>query len=601
MFRVQVDKTTPRVIETESVTSGSSNVYDMEFVFSPDWDGFEKTVIFLLNPGTDGSSQASFDVILDESNRCKLPWELFEEPDNEIYFGVFGIKDTHTILPTTAVSLTTVIRGVLRSDTAPSDPSPDVYQQILAKVSEIYEAIASGMLKGEKGDRGIKGEKGDRGERGFTGDKGPKGDQGVPGPQGEKGIQGETGDSGVYIGTEEPTDPDINVWINPSGTADADISFGVTSFNARNGDVLPQKGDYTAVDVGAVPETRTINSHELSSDVTLTAEDVNAVPTTRTINTKPLSSDISLTAEDIGARPNDWVPTMEEIGIDPSDLAPTPEAIGAVPDTRTINGKPLSSDITLTAEDIGVNFDGLVPNTRTVNGQALSSDITLNAANVGARSDTWLPTASEIGAVPTSRTVNGKALSSDISLTASDVSARPSNWTPTASDVGALPIAGGTLTGNLRIKGSGNYGTMINLGDSDYVHFSEPTDDCLEIKAKKINFVVSDTTDAKFTLNGAAIGGGSGHTLINSPYLSAKGFGSATVKRFKMYLITVENGPASVFYIDRMVLNKDYGLMGDLSSLSSYITVKKTSNSELQFFNAYPTDYTIDIFELDAI
>lgn len=25
------------------------------------------------------------------------------------------------------------------------------------------------------------------------------------------------GESGVYIGTEEPTDPDINVWIDPSG------------------------------------------------------------------------------------------------------------------------------------------------------------------------------------------------------------------------------------------------------------------------------------------------------------------------------------------------------------------------------------------------
>ena len=60
-------------------------------------------------------------------------------------------------------------------------------------------------------------------------------------------------------------------------------------------------------------------------------------------------------------------------------------------------------------------------------------------------------TASQVGAVPTSRTVNGKPLSSDVTLT--------------ATDVGALPTAGGTLTGDLRIKGSGNYGTKINLGD----------------------------------------------------------------------------------------------------------------------------------------
>lgn len=31
-------------------------------------------------------------------------------------------------------------------------------------------------------------------------------------------IRGATGDSGVYVGTTEPTDPDVNVWLNPDGT-----------------------------------------------------------------------------------------------------------------------------------------------------------------------------------------------------------------------------------------------------------------------------------------------------------------------------------------------------------------------------------------------
>ena len=33
-----------------------------------------------------------------------------------------------------------------------------------------------------------------------------------------KGNQGETGPSGVYIGTTEPTDPAVEVWLNPDGT-----------------------------------------------------------------------------------------------------------------------------------------------------------------------------------------------------------------------------------------------------------------------------------------------------------------------------------------------------------------------------------------------
>ena len=74
----------------------------------------------------------------------------------------------------------------------------------------------------------------------------------------------------------------------------------------------------------------------------------------------------------------------------------------AVPTTRKVNGKALSSDITLTASDVSA-----VPTTRTVNGKALSSDITLSATDVSA--------------VPTTRKVNGKDLSSDIVLSSRDV------------------------------------------------------------------------------------------------------------------------------------------------------------------------------------
>lgn len=58
------------------------------------------------------------------------------------------------------------------------------------------------------------------------------------------------------------------------------------------GDVMNKFNDY-------VPNTRTINSKPLSSDISLTYTDVNAVPTTRTVNGKPLSQ--NLTAADIGA------------------------------------------------------------------------------------------------------------------------------------------------------------------------------------------------------------------------------------------------------------------------------------------------------------
>lgn len=39
-------------------------------------------------------------------------------------------------------------------------------------------------------------------------------------------IKGETGSSGVYVGTDEPTDPNVNVWIDPDGGAEITIWEG---------------------------------------------------------------------------------------------------------------------------------------------------------------------------------------------------------------------------------------------------------------------------------------------------------------------------------------------------------------------------------------
>lgn len=76
--------------------------------------------------------------------------------------------------------------------------------------------------KGEKGEQGIQGERGPQGIQGPQGPQGPKGnqgDRGLTGPKGDKGEKGETGNSGVYVGTTEPVDEDINVWLNPDGNS----------------------------------------------------------------------------------------------------------------------------------------------------------------------------------------------------------------------------------------------------------------------------------------------------------------------------------------------------------------------------------------------
>lgn len=62
------------------------------------------------------------------------------------------------------------------------------------------------------------------------------------------------------------------------------------------------------------------------------------------------------------------------------------------------------------------------------------------------------------------------------------------------------------VTGNLRLKGSGNYGNTLYFGDSTYCYISEATDDVMTIKANKVNVQAT----GGFTVNGSAVGGSGG-------------------------------------------------------------------------------------------
>ncbi len=120
--------------------------------------------------------------------------------------------------------------------------------------------------------------------------------------------------------------------------------------------------------------------------------------------------------------------------------------IGAVPVSRTINGKSLASDITLSAENVGA-----VPTERTVNSKNLSSNITL--------------TATDVGAVNSALKINGKSINNptesgaNITLGVSDISGAVStvagvspdssgNVSLTASNVGAIENKAGAITSN---------------------------------------------------------------------------------------------------------------------------------------------------------
>lgn len=184
----------------------------------------------------------------------------------------------------------------------------------------------------------------------------------------------------------------------------------------------------------------------------------------------------ALTPSDINAAPQDHgahVPAVQDadnakfLRNDNTWQKVTPTNIGAVPTTRTVNGKALSSDIALSAADVNA--------AATSHGNHVPTPQTANSATFLRNDNTWQEvTPANIGAVPATRTVNGKALSSNITLA--------------AADVGAAQIVSGSYTG------TGTYGednpntltflfkpkvvivfyshynmTLIRLGDDSYV------------------------------------------------------------------------------------------------------------------------------------
>ena len=85
-----------------------------------------------------------------------------------------------------------------------------------------------------------------------------------------------------------------------------------------------------------------------------------------------------------------------------------------------------------------------------------------------------------------------------------------------------------TVTGNLRLKGSGNYGNTLYFGDGSYANISEPSDDVLTVKATTINL------NGTVNVNGSPISSGGGSSATNgtwTPSLNSAAISSYTVRQ----------------------------------------------------------------------
>ena len=125
----------------------------------------------------------------------------------------------------------------------------------------------------------------------------------------------------------DPTVPNWAKQATKPGYDASEISFESININpiiVHADDVqeaISVLGDYvylmTPSQIGAVPTSRKVNGHALTSDVNVTAADVGAVPTSRKVNGHALTSDVNLAFSDlsgsIDARDVDYTPPSGSI------------------------------------------------------------------------------------------------------------------------------------------------------------------------------------------------------------------------------------------------------------------------------------------------
>lgn len=243
-----------------------------------------------------------------------------------------------------------------------------------------------------------------------------------------------TNDAG-YISSYTETDPTVPTWAKASQKP----SYTYTEVGAASANHT-----HTYSDVGAASASHTHTYSQVgaaSAAHTHTAADVGAVPTTRTVNGKSLNSNITLSASDVGALPTTTHIPADQVNADWTATT----GVSSILNKPTIPAAQVNSNWTATTGVSSILNKPSIPSTYSDVGAA-SAAHTHTYSDVGASSAGHTHTAANVGAVPTSRTVNGKSLNTDITLSASDVGASATTHTHGSITAGgAITDAGVTI------------------------------------------------------------------------------------------------------------------------------------------------------------
>ena len=135
MFSHSTKKDVVGVNQVHLVTPGSVNVDEVDFHCEGEWGGLKKTAVFR-------AGDCTVSTLLDETETCIIPWEVFQDAKRTLYAGVYGTKNGNTVLPTIWASLGEIRQGCEPGEST-QPPTPSVYEQILAEIGNLDNLATS--------------------------------------------------------------------------------------------------------------------------------------------------------------------------------------------------------------------------------------------------------------------------------------------------------------------------------------------------------------------------------------------------------------------------------------------------------------------------
>lgn len=246
-------------IERDKLADGQIAFVSFRFVFDNEWEGLYKVVQFMQGENTYNISLGV------DGYSCKMPSELQAGCAEMSLFGYAPDDETALRATTVPIKLRIEQSGFSSSGSEVVPPTPDLYQQLIAKIDEKIASVHDGAdgasayeIAVENGYTGteaewlssLKGEKGDAGEQGIQGIQGEKGDTGAAGKDGMNGTDGRDGANG-FSPTATVTETDAGAVISitdKNGTTTATVKNGTSGTSVDLSDYAKKADVATAIE-----------------------------------------------------------------------------------------------------------------------------------------------------------------------------------------------------------------------------------------------------------------------------------------------------------------------------------------------------------------